>query len=81
VGKGTWLATDIALTQRGGIPRRAMIDAVTADLLALLDGSRTVDDAGRRVARQHGVEGSGADAMARAREVVGGLAKLGYFEA
>lgn len=77
---GAWRADRILLTQRGGLPREVGLDGVTADLLAMLDGTRSVDDAGRRVARSHGLSDSPDDATRRAREVVGGLAKLGYFD-
>ena len=77
---GAWRADRIILTQRGGIPREVGLDGVSADLLAMLDGTRTVDDAGRRVARSHGLSDSPDDAVRRAREVVSGLAKFGYFE-
>lgn len=76
-----WRADKVVLTQRGGLPREVGLDGVTADLLATLDGTRSVDDAGRRVARSHGLSDSPDEAVRRAREVVGGLAKLGYFEA
>ncbi len=75
-----WRADRIILSQRGGIPREVAIDAVTADLLATLDATRSVDDAGRRVARSHGLSDSPAEATRRAREVVAGLSRLGYFE-
>jgi SAM-dependent methyltransferase len=77
---GAWRADRAILTQRGGLPREVAIDGVTADLLATLDGTRSVDDAGRRVARSHGLSDSPNDATRRAREVVSGLARLGYFE-
>lgn len=77
---GAWRADRVVLTQRGGLPREVGLDGVTADLLATLDGTRSVDDAGRRVARSHGLSDSPAEATRRAREVVTGLARLGYFE-
>lgn len=82
VGRGSaaWRTTEIYAVQRGGIPRRVGLDSVAADVLAQLDGTRSVDDAGRRVARSHGLECSGQEAAARARELVRGLAALGYFE-
>lgn len=75
-----WRADRITLSQHGGIPREVAVDAVTADLLATLDGTRSVDDAGRRVARSHGLNDSPQEATRRAREVAIGLARLGYFE-
>jgi methylase of polypeptide subunit release factors len=80
-GSGAWRTTEIYAVQRGGIPRRVGLDSVAADVLAQLDGTRSVDDAGRRVARSHGLDCSGQEAAARARELVRGLAALGYFEA